>query len=57
MISELLKKMRKHRGWTQEDAAKEFGVTVRALASWEAGASPANEISVRKHIEQLMQCK
>ena len=33
--------IRKRRGWSQEQAAAAFGVSVRTLARWEAGTNPS----------------
>lgn len=37
-----LRTARERRGWTQEQLAKELGVTFRSVGNWERGEVPAN---------------
>jgi transcriptional regulator with XRE-family HTH domain len=43
-----VKAIRKRHGWTQEQAAREFGVTVRTLTRWECEGSKPSPLALQQ---------
>jgi len=43
-----VKAIRKAHGWTQEQAAREFGVTVRTLVRWETEGRKPSPLALKQ---------
>ncbi len=53
-LKEKVKELRKRKGWTQEDFARETGVTLSTVQRWEKqGASPTR--LARRELARLFQ--
>ena len=47
-IAEELKKLRQHKGWSQEDLARELGVSFATVNRWENGKTKPSRLAIEK---------
>jgi len=52
-LKEKVKELRKKKGWTQEDLAREIGVTLSTVQRWEKQGGQPNRLPRRELIKLL----